>query len=423
MPLTDTKCRNAKPAEYPCKFTDGKGLYLEVRPTGAKLWRYRYRIGGKENLFALGEYAAAPAGETTTEAQQRMNGRHFTLEEARHERGRARALVKQGLHPSHVRSAQKIARLEANENTFEFVAREWLAVKRTGWAPVRTKQVERVLTRDVFPHIGKLPIDSIAPRQMLHVVKKIVDRGAPTMAQLAWNTSVKVFAAAKKTGRLNASPISDLQDVVPRPPVQHRKPLDRREIPNLVKGIGAYQGERTTAIAIGLLMLTFVRPQELRGAEWAEFDLDRAEWRIPGSRMKMRDTHVVPLSTHAVTLLLELHTLTGDHRYLFPNHRRPRSHMSGTTLNRALELLGYGGKFTPHGFRATASTMLNELGFRPDIIERQLAHKERNSTRASYNQAEYLDARREMMQAWADLLDGLAKGDGKVIPGKFQKAA
>jgi integrase len=423
MPITDTKCRNAKAVGRPYKLSDAKGLHLEVRPTGAKLWRYRYRIAGKENLFALGEYAAVPAGETGAEAQHRRDGRRFTLEEARQERSRARALVKQGLHPSHVRSAQKRDRLEANENTFEFVAKEWLAVKKPGWSAGRAKQVEGVLTRRIFPHVGNLPIDSITARQMLHVVKKIVDDGAPTIAHLAWNTSAKIFAAAKKTGRLTASPISDLSDVIPRPTVQHHKPLERRDIPKLVKGIGAYEGERTTAIALGLLMLTFVRPQELRGAEWGEFDLAAAQWRIPGARMKMRDPHIVPLSTHALTLLHELHALTGSHRYLFPNHRRPTSHMAATTLNRALVALGYTGKFTPHGFRATASTMLNELGYRPDIIERQLAHKERNATRASYNQAEYLDPRQEMMQGWADLLDQLAKGDGKVVPGRFQKAA
>ena len=423
MPLTDTKCRSAKPTKQPYKLTDGKGLYLEVRPSGTKLWRYRYRIGHKENLFALGEYASAPARESPAHAKARADGRRFTLEEARQERARARALVKQGLHPSHVRRDRKLARLEANENTFESVALEWVAVKKAGWSAGRIKQVENVFKNDVFPHVGKLPIDSVTARQMLYVVKRLVDRGAPTVAKIAWSAAVKVFAVAKKTGRLTASPISDLTDVIPLAPVQHRKPLERRDIPILVKGIGTYKGERTTAIALGLLMLTFVRPKELRGAEWTEFDLDRAEWRIPAARMKMRDTHVVPLSTPAMTLLRELQALTGGHQYLFPNQRRRRSHMGTTTMNNALVSLGYSGKFTPHGFRATASTMLNELGFRPDVIERQLAHKERNATRASYNQAEYLAERQKLMQTWADLLDQIAKDDGKVIPGKFQKAA
>lgn len=423
MPLTDAKCRNAKAAGRPYKLTDAKGLHLEVRPSGAKLWRYRYRIAGKENLFALGEYAAAPVGETDTQAKARREDRRFTLDEARQERARARALVKQGTHPAHARLAQRHARLEANENTFEFVAREWLAVKASKWSAGRARQVESVLASRVFPRVGKLPIDSITARQMIHVVKKIADDGAPTIAQLAWNVSAKVFVAAKKTGHIKTSPISDLTDVIAIPAVQHHKPLERRDIPKLVQGIGVYDGSRTTAIALGLLMLTFVRPQELRGAEWDELDLDAAQWRIPEARMKMRDPHIVPLSTHAVTLLRELHALTGSHRYLFPNHRRPKSHMAATTLNRALVALGYAGKFTPHGFRATASTMLNELGYRPDIIERQLAHKERNATRASYNRAEYLEARQEMMQGWSDLLDQLVKGDGKVVPGRFQKAA
>jgi integrase len=423
MPLTDTKCRTAKAAVLPYKLIDAKGLHIEVRPSGAKLWRYRYRIAGRENLFALGEYVVAPAGETEAQAKARREDRRFTLDEARQERARARALVKQGTHPAHARLAQRSARLDANQNTFEFVAREWLAVKVPGWSTGRARQVERVLTIRVFPHIGKLPIDSITAPQMIHIAKRIVADGAPTIAQLAWDVSAKVFAAAKKTGHIKASPISDLTDVIHRPPVQHHKPLDRRDIPKLVKGIGAYEGERTTAIALGLLMLTFVRPQELRGAAWDEFDFAAAQWRIPAERMKMRTPHIVPLSTPALVLLRELRTLTGSHQYLFPNHRRPKSHMAKTTLNRALVVLGYDGKFTPHGFRTTASTMLNELGYRPDIIERQLAHKERNATRASYNRAEYLDARQEMMQGWADLLDQLAKGDGKVVPGRFQKAA
>jgi integrase len=413
MPLTDTKCRNAKPLKRPYRLSDSKGLHLEVRPSGAKLWRYRYRyftIAGdkkiwKENLFAVGDYSS------------------MTLEQARAERIKARELVKQGIHPSHARAADKHARIEANESTFEAVATDWLQVKKAGWSPRRYKQVEGVLKNDVFKHVGRLPIDTITARQMLSVIQRLIDRGAPTVAQIAWNVSAKVFGVAKKRGLLKSSPISDLEGVIPRPPVQHRKPLSRKDIPTLVRGIGTYDGERPTAIALGLLMLTFVRPQEMRGAAWSEFDLDRAEWRIPAARMKMREAHIVPLSSHALVLLRELQGITGNRPYLFPNHRRPRSHMAATTMNRALVSLGYDGKFTPHGFRATASTMLNELGYRPDIIERQLAHKERNKVRASYNQAEYLDQRREMMQGWADLLDQIAKDDGKVVPGKFQKVA
>src|SRR5450759_1900017 len=233
MPLTDTKCRTAKAAVLPYKLTDTKGLHIEVRPSGAKLWRYRYRIAGKENLFALGEYVVAPAGETEAQAKARREDRRFTLDEARQERARARALVKQGTHPAHARMAQRHARLEANENTFEFVAREWLAVKTPKWSSRRARQVESVLTSRVFPRVGKLPIDSITARQMIHVVKKIADDGAPTIAQLAWNISAKVFVAAKKTGHIKASPISDLTDVIPIPAVQHKKPLERRDIPKL----------------------------------------------------------------------------------------------------------------------------------------------------------------------------------------------
>src|ERR1700682_2688097 len=212
--LTDVKCKNAKAVTRPYKLSDAKGLHLEVRLSGAKLWRYRYRIAGRENLFALGEYVVAPAGETEAPAKARREDRRFTLDEARQERARARALVKQGTHPAHARLAQRSARLEANENTFEFVAREWLAVKASKWSDRRAKQVESVLRSRVFPRIGKLPIDSITARQMIHVVEKIADDGAPTIAQLAWEVSAAVFAAPKKQGHIKYSPISDLTAVI-----------------------------------------------------------------------------------------------------------------------------------------------------------------------------------------------------------------
>ena len=418
--LTDTKCRNAKPAERPYKLTDAKGLYLEVRPSGAKLWRYRYRIGGKENLFALGEYAIVPKGETDGDARRRKEGGRFTLEEARQERIKARAHVKQGLHPSHIRSSQNMARLEANANTFEAVANEWLTTKKVEWAPSRTRQVERIFAREVFPQIGRLPIDSVTAQQMLTIANRVVKRGAPTIAQIAWNTSGKVFALAKKTGRLKVSPISDMNDVIPRTPVKHHPPLTRKQIPQLVNGLATYVGERQTVIAMQLLMLTFVRSNELLGAEWPEFDLDAAEWRIPGSRMKMREDHIVPLSSQAVALLGELHDLTGSGKHVFPNRQHPRKFMARSTLHRALCVIGFAGKFSPHGFRATASTMLNELAYRPDVIERQLAHCERNDVRGAYNRAEYLPERRVMMQQYADMIDALAQ-DEKVIPSKRRR--
>jgi integrase len=401
MALTDTKVKNAKPGSKPVKLVDGNGLYLEVRPSGAKLWRYRYRIVGKENVFALGEYP--------------QDG----LAKARTLRAEARELVKQGIHPAHNRKAQKAVRAAENANTFEAVAREWIAKKRDGWTPYYLRQVERFMEADVFPHIGALPIRAVTAAHLLEIVNRIEKRGAATVALLVRQWGSAIFRYAVATLRADSDPAAALKGAITRPKVQHHRPLSRGDIPAFLKALEKYGGYRTTAIAMRVLMLTFVRTVELRAAKWQEFDLDNAEWRIPAERMKMREPHIVPLSRQAVELLRELHTLTGGQAWLFPNYRSPKTCMTGTTLNRALERMGYGGVFSAHGFRATASTILNEAGFRPDVIERQLAHKERNKARGSYNRAEYLEERRAMMQQWADLIDG----GGKVLAGRFGKAA
>jgi len=422
MPLTDTRIRKAKKStRKPYKLTDNAGLHLEVRPSGSKLWRYRYRIGGKENLFALGEYVEAPRGEPEAKAEARKAGGHFTLAEARTERDRCRRLVKQGIHPAHNRQALLVAQVAENANTFEAVAREWIAQRRQKWTAYYLKQVERFMEADVFPYVGALPIRNVTAAHLLEIVKR-VERRAPTVALLLRQWCSAVFRYAVSTLRADGDPTVALKGAIDRPKVQHNKPLVRADIPAFLKKLSENGGYRTTLIAMRLLLLTFVRPVELRAAQWPEFDLDRAEWRIPAERMKMREPHVVPLSEQAVDLLRELQKLTGGQRWLFPNYRRPKTFMTATTLNRALERMGYAGKFSSHGFRATASTILNELGYRPDVIERQLAHKERNKTRASYNQAEYMQERAEMLQQWATMIDALARGD-KVIVGKFGKAA
>ena len=268
---------------------------------------------------------------------------------------------------------------------------------------------------DVFPFVGKLPIRSVSAAHLLEVLNRIEGRGAATVALLVRQWSSAVFRYAVATLRADADPAAALKGAIQRPRVQHHKPLTREQIGEFSKALEQYGGYRTTVIALRLMLLTFVRTVELRKAEWHEFDLDRAEWRIPAERMKMRESHIVPLSAQAVELLRELNTHTGGRRLLFPNLRKPNECMTATTLNRALERMGFNGKdsigFSAHGFRATASTMLNEMGCRADVIERQLAHAERNKVRASYNQAEYLDERRQMMQAWADDIDmNISKG-------------
>ena len=419
MPLTDTKIRNTKAEAKPIKLPDASGLYLEVRPSGAKLWRYRYRIAGKENVYALGEYVQVPEGETDEQAQSRRNAGKLSLAEARVKRGECRAMVKQGIHPAHHRQAERLATHAENANTFEAVAREWIAKKKPGWTPYYLRQVERFMQADVFPKIGKLPIRSVTAAHLLEIVKLIEGRGAETVAVLVRQWASAVFRYAVATLRADSDPAAALKGAIHRPKVEHHKPMSRDQIGDFVKALDGYAGYRTTVIALRLMLLTFVRTVELRGAQWAEFDLDRAEWRIPAERMKMRELHIVPLSWQVVELLRELHTHTGGRTFLFPNYRNPKACMTATTLNRALERMGFNGKdsigFSAHGFRATASTILNETGFRSDVIERQLAHAERDKTRASYNQAEYMPERRAMMQQWADMVDSIAAG-GDVTP-------
>jgi len=395
MPLTDAKIRTSKPAPKPVKMSDGGGLHLEVRPSGAKLWRYRYRIADKENVFAIGEYP------------------EISLAEARTERDKARALVKQGLHPSQHRRAERLSNQVANANTFEAVANEWISKKSARWTPYYQRQVENFLAADVFPFIGKLPIRHVTAAHLLEIIRRIEGRGAATVALLVRQWSSAIFRYAVATLRADSDPAAALRGAIHRPKAKHRKPLSRDQIAAFMEALEKYGGYRTTVIALRLMLLTFVRTVELRKAEWSEFDLESAEWRIPAERMKMREPHIVSLSKQAVLLLRELHTYTGGRGFLFPNYRRPGECMTATTLNRALERMGLNGKdsigFSAHGFRATASTILNEQGYRSDVIERQLAHAERDKVRASYNHAEYMDERKTMMQEWADYLDGLRK--------------
>jgi integrase len=407
MPLTDTQIRNAKPTGRPQKLTDGGGLYLEIRPAGSKLWRYRYRIAGKENVFALGEYF-----------NDRRPG-HLSLEVARTERDRAKVLVRQGVHPSHARRSERLSSLTEGANTFEVIAKEWIEKKKPNWTPYYLRQVENFLKQDVYPYVGKMPIRSVTAAHLLEIIRRIEGRGAATVAVLVRQWGSAIFRYAVVTLRADTDPAAALQGAIHRPKVKHHKPLSREQVGEFVRGLAGYAGYRPTVIALNLMLLTFVRTVELRGARWDEIDFNRAEWRIPAGRMKMREAHIVPLSRQAIELLQELKTITGGREFLFPNHRNPRDFMSKTTLNTALERMGFNGKetigFSPHGFRATASTILNECNFRADAIERQLAHAPRNSIRAIYNQGEYLEERRAMMQQWADMIDEMASSK-KVVP-------
>jgi integrase len=383
-------------------------LYLEVRPSGSKLWRYRYRIANKENVFALGEYF-----------NDRRPG-HLSLEGARSERDKAKALVKQGVHPAHARRSERLASLAEGANTFEAIAKEWIDRNKARWTPYYLRQVENFLKQDVYGDIGKMPIRSVTAAHLLGIIRRIEARGAPTVAVLVRQWGSAIFCYAVATLRADTDPAAALKRAINRPKVKHHKPLSREQVGQFVRGLEGYAGYRPTVIALNLMLLTFVRTVELRGARWSEIDFDRAEWRIPAERMKMREPHIVPLATQALELLGELQTITGGREFLFPSHRNPRDFMSKTTLNTALERMGFNGKetigFSPHGFRATASTILNECNFRPDAIERQLAHSPRNKVRAIYNQGEYLEERKAMMQQWADMIDEMSTEEVKVIP-------
>jgi integrase len=396
MALTDTRIRNAKPAEKPYKVADGGGLYIEIKPTGTKLWRLRYRLAGKENVYAIGDY------------------RLIGLAEARVERDKAKRLIKQGVHPSHQRKFERKKQAHEHANTFEAVATEWLTRNTGHWTAKTCQQRKRGLERDVFPYIGCLPVRQVTPAHVLDVVSRIEKR-APSIAALLNQAIGAICRYAVATLRADIDPTNPLRGSLRPRQTQHHKPLTASELPNFIKALEAYPGYFSNKIALHLMLLTLVRTTEALEAKWSEFDLDRQLWVIPAGRMKMREAHTVPFSRQVVDLLKRLWAVTGNSEYLFPSRSNLRKPASKGVLWKAVSSMGYAGRFSPHGIRATGATILNEMGYRPDVIERQLAHKERNKVRASYNRAEYLPERQVMMQAWADYLDGLTS-DANVIP-------
>ena len=408
MPLTVPAVRNAKPRKTPYKLADEKGLYLRVNPDGSRYWRLKYRFGGKEKLLALGV-----AGDVT-------------LAEARAARDEAKRKLRAGIDPAAVRKAEKLRQKFDGENSFKAVARRWIgqmSVKRK-WGTDQADRVETSLVNDVYADIGHRPIADIKPPEVLAVLRKIEDRGAHEIRGRVQQRIGAVFRYAVAHGLCESDPTRDLRDAFETAAVTHRAALAEKDLPEFLEKVDDYNGEPTTKLAIKLLVLIFVRPgRELRQAEWTEFDLDAAVWRVPAARVKMRDEHIVPLSTQAVAVLRELQALTGGGRFVFPHRSNPKKVMSENTILYALYRMGYHSRATAHGFRTTASTILNETGFPPDVIERQLAHAERNKVRAAYNRAQYLPERTKMMQAWADLVDAIKAKDKKVLRGRFGKAA
>ncbi len=389
MKLTATKVKNAKPKDRDFKLFDGLGLYLLVRSNGAKYWRLKYRIAGKEKLLALGVYP------------------EVSLADARSATSQYRTAVRSGVDPSHERKIDKVRSQINSRNSFQKVAEDWLDVQATNWSPIHLKKVRRSLEVDVYPFIGREPISEISTPLILDVIRKIEARDALDTSSRIFQRINSVFRFAVQTARCKSNPATELQGALRSRKVRHRRGLPLKELQTLRLKLEKYEGQPTTVFALKLLLLTFARPSEVREARWDEFDLEKHIWRIPAARMKMREEHIVPLSTQAVSLLESLRSLTGNHELLFPSAKDPNAPISDNSLIYALHRLGYKDRISPHGFRASASTFLNESGYPPDVIERQLAHRERNKVRAAYNHAEYMEQRTEMMQFWSDKLYGV----------------
>jgi integrase len=391
MPLTDIKIKNAKPAEKPFKISDGGGLFIVVQPTGGKWWRYKYRFAGKEKLLALGAYP------------------DVGLAEARELHSQARKVLAAGNDPSEVKKVPKrLVTLKA-ENNLEAIAREWHAQHLHEWAEHYARDVINRLETHIFPKLGSRPIADITATDLLSCLKVIEKSGALDMAQRMMQTCGQVFRYAIVTGRINQNPVNDLKGALKTPVRKHHAHLKANELPEYLQKLEAYDGDPQTKIALKLLLLTFVRTTELRGALWQEINFDKTEWHIPASRMKMKNPHIVPLCTQAIAVLRELQRHSGNREHVFPNQTRPTKCMSENTMLFALYRMGYHSRATGHGFRATACTILYENGFTEDLVERQLAHAKRNKVRAAYDHAQFIEPRRKMMQWCGNYLARIQK--------------
>ena len=387
MPLTNTAIRNAKPRSKRYRLFDSQGLYVEVAPNGGKWWRLKYRIQKKEKRLSLGVYP------------------EVTLKEARDKRDQARLLISTGADPIEARKTQPVS----NSVSFEAVAREWFSAFAPNWAPSHANRIIRRLENDVFPWLGRCPIDQIEPPELLKVARRIENRGALETAHRAIRNCGQVFRYAVATGRASRDSTADLRGALSPVRAKHHPSItDPRAIGELLRSIEGYEGSLVTRCALQFAPLVFVRPGELRYAAWSEINLAESEWRIPATKMKNRQPHIVPLARQSIVILSELHAFSGPFEYVFPSVRTVKRPMSENTINAALRRLGYPkDQMTGHGFRSIASTLLNEQGWNRDAIERQLAHTERNTVRAAYNYADYLEERKRMMQWWADYLDQL----------------
>ncbi|MCL1926081.1 MAG: integrase arm-type DNA-binding domain-containing protein [Syntrophorhabdaceae bacterium] len=391
MKLTDVFLRKLKPSGKDQKISDGGGLYIHVSAAGGKLWRMAYRFKGKQKTLSIGAYPAV------------------SLVDARRQRQDAKVLIVQGIDPSAHKKAVKASIRAETENTFEVVAREWYSKYKDAWADSHGKKIITRLENDIFPLVGSKIISSVTAPELLEALRRIEARGAIETAHRAMQNCGQIFRYAIATGRAERDTAADLRGALsPAKPTNLASITEPKAIGALLRDIDAYPGNLIVRAALRMAPYVFVRPGELRRAEWSEFNMEAAEWRIPSSRMKMGETHIVPLAGQVQAILGDLRRYTGHCRYLFPSMRADTNPISDVCLLAALRRMGYDkDTMTVHGFRSMASTLLNEQGYNRDWIERQLAHSERNSVRAAYNYAQHLPERRRMMQEWADYLDGL----------------
>ena len=404
MKLTARQVDTSKPKDKPYKLSDGGGLYMLVNPNGSRYWRLKYRIAGKEKLLALGVYP------------------DITLAEARQKRADAKKVLAAGGDPGQEKQEEKQAKEQAVANSFERLAMEWHSHKSTSWSEGYAEHLLMYLKKDIFPFIGQKAITDISQVEMLNVLRKMEQRGVLDKLKKTRQACRQIFTYAIITGRAEHNPVSDLAGALKSPKQQHYPHLLVDQIPDFLRALSEYSGSTITRNATRLLMLTGLRTIELRASEWVDIDFDKGVWNVPAERMKMRRPHLVPISTQVRELLEEIHQLTGRGKYVFPGRNDAGKPMSEASINQVIKRIGYDGKATGHGFRHTMSTILHEQGYNTAWIETQLAHVDKNSIRGTYNHAQYLDGRREMLQWYADYMQALENGEN-VVHGSFGKRA
>lgn len=391
MKLTDAKLRTLS---EPGKYFDGAGLFLDLTAAGGRYWRLKYRIAGKEKLLALGVYPAV------------------SLKDARELASQARQAIQSGDDPAEQRKSAKSKAVHESVNTFRAVALEWMEHQSARWEQQTRERIHASLETDILKTMGARPLASIKPLEVMNAVKAIEARGAGEQAGRVLQRVKAIFRWAVIHGRVDSNPMLDLMpaEILKPREVKHRAALDAKDLPAFLAQLDAYDGDPHTVHALRLLMLTATRPGEVRGARWDEVDMDAAMWTIPAERMKMRQEHRIPLSSQALELLQSMQALSGGRELVFPSPFYPSKPLSENTFNSAMARMGYKNLATAHGFRALFSTVANETGWRPDVIERQLAHKERNEVRAAYHRSTYMAERTKLLQWWADYLEGCKSG-------------